>query len=110
MFSRGDKVRATFVGANPRNDLRLEQTYAAVERRHPENGKWERFRDDSDWGLIFHWKRTSGLRGTSEVEIVWNVEEETPAGEYRLRYFGDSKAIGGKLTAFDGASKDFRIA
>ncbi|KAI9167670.1 Neutral ceramidase 2 [Paramyrothecium foliicola] len=108
-FRKGDQVKATFVGANPRNELRLEQTYAAVERRQPESETWVRVRDDSDWALIFNWKRTSGIQGTSEVEIVWEVEDWTPAGEYRLRYFGDSKAVGGKITAFDGTSKTFRI-
>lgn len=100
---------ATFVGANPRNDLRLENTYAAVEFRDSPWGTWKRVRDDSDWGLIFHWKRTSELLGTSEVKIVWEIEDWTPTGVYRLRYYGNSKAVGGQISAFDGASQEFRI-
>lgn len=109
-YSVGDTVSATFVGANPRNSLRLEQTYAAVEKLAPESNRWERVRDDSDWALIFNWKRTSDLLGTSEVNIVWETEAWAEPGQYRIRYFGDSKAIGGTITAFEGVTAEFVLA
>lgn len=108
-FSRGEKVMASFVGANPRNNLRLEQTYAAVEYRAPGQQEWRTVRDDSDWALVFRWKRLSGIRGTSEVTLEWEIEDWAQPGEYRLRYFGDAKAFGGKITAFDGASGTFHV-
>ncbi|KAF1731167.1 Neutral ceramidase [Beauveria bassiana] len=115
-FRRGETVTARFVGANPRNNLRLEQTYAAVERRTAEAGsgsgsgaEWTTVRDDSDWALAFRWKRLSALRGTSEVTLEWEVEEWAADGEYRLRYFGDAKAFGGKITAFEGVSSTFYV-
>lgn len=105
--SIGDSVSTTFVGANPRNNLRLEQTFAAVEMRH-EDGTWERIRDDSDWSLIYNWKRTNGFLGYSEVTVVWETEREVKPGQYRIRYFGDSKApVTGKITAFEGTSGEF---
>ncbi|KJZ78215.1 hypothetical protein HIM_02253 [Hirsutella minnesotensis 3608] len=107
---QGERVKATFVGANPRNNLRLEQTYAAVEQRiigAPD--EWKQVRDDSDWGLTFHWRRTSRLMGTSEVDVEWEIEDETPPGEYRLRYFGDFKSLQGHITSFEGVSKTFRV-
>jgi neutral ceramidase len=113
----GDTASAIFVGANPRNDLRLERTYAAVERKL-ENGEgdgeggggdWEVVRDDSDWGLIFTWRRTSEMLGTSEATVTWEIEDWTAPGVYRLRYFGDWKALGGSITAFEGSSKEFRV-
>lgn len=110
LLGRGDKARATFVGANPRNNLRLEQTYAGVEFRDGPRGQWQLVRDDSDWGLIFHWRRTSEVLGTSEVEIVWEIEDWVEPGEYRLRYFGDAKSIGGRITTFEGTSRTFRVA
>lgn len=106
--ARGQTAKATFVGANPRNNLRLEETYAAVEQRRA-GGGWERVRDDSDWALTFHWRRTSRLLGTSEVEVAWEVEEGTPTGEYRLRYYGDAKSMRGRIAAFEGASGTFRV-
>ncbi|OAA77231.1 neutral ceramidase precursor [Akanthomyces lecanii RCEF 1005] len=108
-FRRGETVTARFVGANPRNNLRLEQTYAAVEHRAPGQEVWTTVRDDSDWALVFRWKRLSGLRGTSEVTLEWEVEDWARDGEYRLRYYGDAKAFWGKITAFDGASSTFHI-
>ena len=114
---RGETLSVTFVGANPRNDLRLEKTYAAVELLLPSSGEWKMVRDDSDWDLIFHWKRTSSVLGTSEVEIVWEIPgkgerldsgsgvgEEVDVGLYRIRYFGAAKGLGGGITAFEGVS------
>jgi neutral ceramidase len=109
-YRPGETAKATFVGANPRNNLRLEQTYAAVEHRRTFGGQWETVRDDSDWSVVLHWKRTSTVTGTSEVEVVWEIEADVPVGAYRLRYFGDSKAVGGKITEFEGVSREFVVA
>ncbi|QUC23100.1 uncharacterized protein UV8b_07341 [Ustilaginoidea virens] len=91
-YRRGQTVSATFVGANPRNNLRLEQTYAAVEYRSSAEEEWRQVRDDSDWALTFHWRRTSRLLATSEVDVGWEIEDWAPRGEYRLRYYGDAKS------------------
>lgn len=109
-YSIGSLVSATFVGANPRNSLRLEQTYAAVEKLDAEHGKWSRVRDDGDWSLIFNWKRTSEIIGTSEVTIVWETEDWVEPGQYRVKYYGDWKAVGGAITSFEGISGEFRVA
>lgn len=108
-YTIGEVVSATFVGANPRNNLRLEQTFAAVEKLAEESGQWRTVRDDSDWGLVYNWKKTSEVLGTSEVEIVWETEEWAQPGQYRLRYFGDSKSVGGTITAFEGTSGAFTL-
>ncbi|KAK4452358.1 Neutral/alkaline nonlysosomal ceramidase [Podospora aff. communis PSN243] len=107
----GEHVKATFVGANPRNNLRLEDTYAAVERLDLSAGKeeWKRVRDDSDWSLVFHWRRTSEIMATSEVDVVWEVEDWAEPGVYRLRYYGDAKSLGGTITPFEGASSPFTL-
>lgn len=109
-YKAGEVVSATFVGANPRNNLRLESTYAAVELLDDVSSTWNLVRDDSDWSLIFNWKKTSEVLGTSEVEIVWESELDAQAGQFRLRYFGDSKSIGGTITAFEGTSGTFTIS
>ncbi|KAI5795177.1 Neutral/alkaline nonlysosomal ceramidase [Geopyxis carbonaria] len=120
-YSKGQTATAVFVGANPRNNLRLEGTYAAVEKN--DGGSWTRVRDDTDWNLVYKWKRTEGLTGQSQVTISWTIENPTTgmntddiyfwatAGTYRIRYYGDSKAlIGGKITAFEGVSGSFTVA
>ena len=99
----GDTVSASFVGANPRNDLRLESSYAVVEKREAD-GRWVPHLDDSDWDLIFHWRRDSTPLGTSSVRLEWNVGSGT-LGEYRFRYFGASKApFSGTIAQFSGTS------
>lgn len=107
-YSRGDVAKATFVAANPRNNLRLERTYAAVERRK-EDGSWEHVRDDSDWNLVFTWRRTSEALGTSEAGVAWEIEDWAEKGVYRLRYFGDAKSLAGKITGFEGISSEFGV-
>ncbi|KAK3686385.1 hypothetical protein LTR37_019858 [Vermiconidia calcicola] len=130
-YRAGDSISVTFVGANPRNDFRLEGTFAAVDRFGFKTMTWKQVRDDSDWGLLFEWKRTSTVLGTSEVIITWETKWEadswrpTPVlsadhsdqlarqvrlrGLYRIRYNGDSKSIGGTISGFQGVSSEFRI-
>ncbi|POS80283.1 neutral ceramidase [Diaporthe helianthi] len=127
----GADISAVFVGANPRNDLRLGRTYAAVEKlvagtrqQRPEEQEddvdgdqgelWQTVRDDSDWALVFRWRRTSEVLATSEVEITWETDRE-PEGErpepgvYRIRYYGDWKSIGGTITPFEGVTGAFTL-
>ena len=108
IYHNGDTVEVTFVGANPRNDLRLEDTYVAVEQFT--NEKWKRVRDDSDWNLIFHWKRTNTLLGTSEARVEWVIEDWAQKGRYRIRYWGASKTpLTGKIVQFEGTSGSFLV-
>ena len=138
---RGRKlgIGARFVGANPRNNLRLEGTFAAVEKRLDRGAgrgkEWEVVRTDADWDLIFRWERTSSVLGTSEVELYWDLEAAREigvvegefcsvmgesvilandlggvvAGTYRLKYYGDAKSVAGTITAFEGVSWEFRL-
>ena len=108
-YRPGGIAEATFVGANPRNDLRQEATYAAVEK-FIKPGVWIPHKDDSDWSLIFRWKRTSSVLATSEVTITWELEEDTEPAIYRLRYFGASKTpVTGSIVDFEGVSRVFRV-
>ncbi|KAI1081381.1 Neutral/alkaline nonlysosomal ceramidase [Whalleya microplaca] len=133
VFRRGAHVSVSFVGANPRNNLRLEGSYAVVEKLispgdHPggsipeellmerdaevaaiTEGQWKPVRDDGDWHLVFRWRRTSELLGTSEVEIMWETEPWAEPGTYRFRYFGDAKSLAGHITPFEGVSGEFQL-
>ncbi|EGS18628.1 uncharacterized protein CTHT_0052330 [Thermochaetoides thermophila DSM 1495] len=118
-YRKGEHVHVVFVGANPRNNLRLEGTFAAVQQQkidgktgegQGEDAGWETVRDDSDWSLVFHWRRTNEILGTSEVEIVWETEEWAEVGAvYRIRYYGDAKSLGGSVTPFEGMSSEFML-
>ena len=111
-FRAGDTVSVTFVAGNPRNNLRLEGTYVAVEQQQQQvddTGRWNRVRDDSDWDLWFRWRRTSTVLGTSEVDVHWEIGPGAEGGVYRIRYFGDAKAQFGGVEAFEGVSGEFVV-
>ncbi|KAL3463804.1 Neutral/alkaline nonlysosomal ceramidase [Aspergillus heterothallicus] len=117
-YHPGDIVTATFIGANPRNNLRSDATYAAVEWRNPVTGNWETVRTDSDWNLVYRWTRTNTILGHSDVTLEWEVEDEfylsgspnsLQGGTYRFRYFGDAKGLNGKIEAFEGVDEPFTI-
>jgi neutral ceramidase len=106
-YNRGAVVNATFVGANPRNNLRLEGTYAAVEKLGSDGKTWTRVRSDEDWSLVYTWTRTNFVLGYSDVVISWETGGDDEAGTYRLRYFGDAKNLLGKISAFEGITHAF---
>ncbi|OAA55210.1 neutral/alkaline nonlysosomal ceramidase [Niveomyces insectorum RCEF 264] len=107
-YSVGQVINATFVGANPRNNLRLEDTFAAVEMQNSTGG-WNQVRSDADWSLVYTWKRTNTLLGHSEVTLSWESETSASPGTYRLRYNGDSKPLIGSISSFTGVSSPFTL-
>ena len=111
-YSPSSTVKVTFVGANPRNDLRLEDTYVAVEKLNDDNGRWVRVRDDADWSLVFRWRRTSSVLATSEVDVEWDMKDDAVerGKRYRIRYFGASKTpVSGNIVQFEGVSGVFEV-
>ena len=112
-YSPGAVANATFVGANPRNNLRLEGTYAAVEMASSSSSSssdWTTVLTDQDWELVYEWTRTNELLGTSQVTISWEIPSAGVApAAYRLRYYGDSKALDGTITPFTGVSGTFTV-
>ena len=117
-FRPGDIISSSFVGANPRNNLRLEGTFAAVEWHNPVLGKWEVVRDDSDWCLLYQWERTNSVLGYSTVTLRWQIEDDyynignpTPlqGGTYRMHYYGDAKNLFSRIQSFEGISGTFSV-
>ncbi|KAJ7775713.1 Neutral/alkaline nonlysosomal ceramidase [Mycena maculata] len=107
-YQAGQTVFAIFVGANPRNNLRLEGTFLSVEQ--DVSGTWTPVRSDSHPSTLYQWTRVSTILGTSSVNISWTIESGTPAGTYRLQYFGDSKPLIGSISSFTGTSSSFTVA
>jgi neutral ceramidase len=108
-YNVGDVVKVTFQGANPRNNLRLEGTYVAVEQLN--GNEWTRVRDDADWFLIYTWRRTNTILGYSEVDVTWETAGNAEPGTYRIKYYGDSKSLfGGQIKSFEGTSGSFDLA
>ncbi|KAJ0307860.1 hypothetical protein COL516b_003831 [Colletotrichum fioriniae] len=70
-YTRGAVVNATFQAANPRNNLRLEGTYAAVEQL--QSGKWVQIRTDADWFLALgHFKSKQPNMDSEESEEFYS--------------------------------------
>ncbi|KAJ5364284.1 Neutral ceramidase 2 [Penicillium cataractarum] len=116
-YGPGDLVNTTFVGANPRNNLHQESTYAAVERQ-TDSGAWEVVRNDRDWNLLFTWTRTNTVLGYSEVTLQWQIEDDyysvddpnpVQSGTYRMHYYGDSKSVLGQISSFEGIGGTFTV-
>ncbi|KAF8169047.1 Neutral/alkaline nonlysosomal ceramidase [Mycena galopus ATCC 62051] len=107
-YSAGDTVTAQFVGADPRNNLRLEGTFLYVDQL--KSNVWTPVRSDSHPSTTFQWTRVSTILATSNVNVNWTIEAGTPAGTYRLRYFGDSKPLIGSISSFTGTSGNFTVA
>jgi neutral ceramidase len=63
--------------------------------------------DDGDWETKLGWARTG--RGQSEITITWDVPTGTPAGTYRICYFGDARDADGQVRAVSGATRPFSV-
>ncbi|CAK9783589.1 ceramidase family protein [Cutaneotrichosporon oleaginosum] len=108
-YARGATVKTVFQGANPRNNLRLEGTFAAVEMRG-DDGSWQRVRDDFDWHLVYSWRRTDVIWGASTVQIDWETVDNPEPGTYRIKYYGDQKKpFTGSIEDFEGTSNEFTL-
>ena len=106
-YNVGDVVTATFRGANPRNNLRLEGNFAEVQSSTSN----QVVADDWTWELWYQWAQTNTVTGQSQVNLTWNVPNGTAPGTYRFVYNGDSKApITGAISSFTGMSGIFTVA
>jgi len=106
-YAIGDTVWAQFVGADPRNNLRLQDTFLSVDQQV--NGDWTRVRTDAHPSTTLQWNRTNTILGYSVVNITWTIENTTSPGSYRLVYYGDSKSLFGEISAFTGTSSTFTV-
>ncbi|GAC95527.1 neutral ceramidase [Pseudozyma hubeiensis SY62] len=102
-------ITVSFVAANPRNNLRLEQTYFSIQRFTPE-GTWKTERIDGHHSTTMRWTRTNEFHGSSVVDIGWDVEPGTKEGLYRVMYHGDRKTpFTGKIQPFEAVSNEFYL-
>lgn len=114
----GDTVRAEFQAGHPRNDLRTQASYVYAERQLA-NGGWEVVAEDRDPELLYVWKPLRAqtipvdpaVVGPSTAEAVWTIPKNTPAGTYRLRHEGASRASQqAAAVPYSGVSSPFTIA
>lgn len=108
-YRAGETVAATFHAGCPRNNIRAEGTFLAVERQ-ADDGSWEVAATDDDWATRFRWGRRHELSELSFATVEWTIPEGTPAGSYRLRHYGDAKPLFSSIThSYEGVSRTFRV-
>ncbi|NHJ87461.1 MAG: alkaline ceramidase [Asgard group archaeon] len=105
-YNRGDKVIVEFIGASPRNSLKIMDTFLEVQRKR--NDKWESIYKDLDFETKYHWKR-KGI-AHSIITIDWNIPNDEPPGEYRIVHKGDYKSRWLKrISPYSGISNSFEL-
>jgi neutral ceramidase len=105
-YNKGEKVKVSFYGAHPNNDLRTEDTFLKIERFVA--GKWNEVYADKDFCTCFKWKR-DGI-ANSIVTIEWQIPPNQDSGVYRISYYGNWKsAWTGKIKEFSGVSREFTV-
>jgi neutral ceramidase len=105
-YAPGQRVKVTFVGAHPGNDLHRGGTFLEVQRG--EASGWQTVADDGDWATRFLWTRVH--KSGSEVTILWDIPGSTTAGRYRIRYSGEAKEASGALHPVAGTSPEFEVS
>ena len=94
--SVGEIATASFVSANPNNNLRLEDGYLLI---YDSAGKI--VSSDYDQATVVEFAK-DGAYTTSKV--IWDTAGFAP-GEYEIRMRGDSLGIDNRLTPFEGSAK-----
>lgn len=105
IYSRGQNVKCVFWGAHPKNNLRTQGTFLAIERK--EGNKWKVVARDWDPETTYRWER-SGV-ANSKVTISWKIPSDAESGEYRIKHFGDSKSIIKRVSSYKGVSRVFTV-
>jgi len=107
--ARGSSVEVTFRSANPRNNLRTEGTFLAVQLKDAA-GAWNDVATDGHWETKFKWARHSSVYATSYATIVWDVPAAAVPGSYRIVHYGAHKEIiTGTISEFTGTSSAFTV-
>jgi neutral ceramidase len=109
-YKVGERVDVTFQSANPRNNLRTQDTFLTVERQ--DGDSWKRVATDGDWETYFRWKHTGiipEISAESTTTVTWQIPTDAQAGTYRICHFGDYKEVVGQVNSFSGCSSSFTV-
>ncbi|CAG8667954.1 7669_t:CDS:2 [Funneliformis mosseae] len=101
-YTKGETVEVEFVGGHPKNVIQLEGSFLYVQRLEGE--KWINVKNDGDWTTKFKWL------GHSIVRIIWEIDNDTIAGTYRIFYQGYHKLLGGTIESESGTSSNFTVS
>jgi neutral ceramidase len=116
IYKQGDTVDVSWVGGYPANDLKRMSSYLYVERENAD-GSWSVIATDKDPEVMFIWNGQTNVVSTlvhvatsSENEAVWTIPLDTPAGTYRIRHEGVSRAsTDAEPEPYTGVTSTFKI-
>ncbi|KAH3872488.1 hypothetical protein DPMN_035704 [Dreissena polymorpha] len=103
---QGERVTAKFVGANPRNNLRLEDTFLKVQYQ-VNTSNFTTVYTDAHWETRFEWE-SKGLF-ESEVTVTWDIPLNQAPGNYAILYYCDHKELGGNINLAEGTTQSFKV-
>lgn len=103
-YRTGEMVTVEFWTGNPRNDLRIGDTFLTVERY---SSGWKVVATDADWETKYYWNRVGIAQSTAKIE--WNIPHSTTPGTYRIRHFGNWKDEKGVIHPLVGESRNFTV-
>lgn len=104
-YTHGQNVQVEFVGGHPKNDYMLGKTFLTVERQSQTG--WTVAFTDSDFATKMFWRRK--LVTESVITIEWHIDSDVPSGTYRIRHFGNSRDLFGKVAPYSGTSASFTL-
>ena len=109
-YKKGETVSVSFRSANPRNNLKTDETYLNIEILDEKSNNWIVVATDGDWSTKFHWQRNGKLSHSSTATITWDISAEDVAGTYRIKHFNTHKKIfSGTKLDFEGTSNVFTV-
>ena len=110
VVSRGTTVEAQFRSGHPKNGLRSNDTYLAVERNV--NGKWVSVAWDAMPETRFTWSHDKSVDclACSFFDARWDVPPGAAPGTYRIRHFGAWKSgLNGAICGYTGSTRTFEV-
>ncbi|XP_060552761.1 uncharacterized protein LOC132714046 [Ruditapes philippinarum] len=105
-YKVGERVTVKFVGANPRNNRRLESTFLTVEFQE-QSGANTVVYTDANWETQFHWE-SHGI-GESTITILWDIPVGQKPGMYKITYNCDHKSIFSGVSSVTGSTEWFQV-
>ena len=92
-YKTGTSAKVVFWGAQPKNDLRTQDTFLKVQKK--EGNTWKTIYTDREPVTIYKWSRQ--CIASSKITITWDIPADTEPGEYRICHYGNSKNLFGKI-------------
>jgi neutral ceramidase len=131
-YKAGEAVTVSFWTGSPVNDYRRTDRFMAIEKRDSPQDKWQVVREDFDWDKTIRWKQlipeapakpanTPALDASRlgpppriarpepfEATIVWQTDDKTAPGTYRIVCYGKFKKSG-KVERLTSYSRSFEV-